>query len=81
MLFGTHALLEESVAFARLTLAIVDEQHRFGVNQRLGLRGKGASPDLLVMTATPIPALAGADALRRLGDVLPPHASQLDGPT
>ncbi len=53
--FGTHALLEESVAFKRLSLAIVDEQHRFGVNQRLGLRGKGASADLLVMTATPIP--------------------------
>jgi ATP-dependent DNA helicase RecG len=55
VLFGTHALLEESVEFKRLTLAIVDEQHRFGVNQRLGLRGKGASADLLVMTATPIP--------------------------
>ncbi len=55
VLFGTHALLEESVAFSKLTLAIVDEQHRFGVNQRLGLRGKGAAADLLVMTATPIP--------------------------
>ncbi len=55
VLFGTHALLEESVAFSRLTLAIVDEQHRFGVNQRLGLRGKGTATDLLVMTATPIP--------------------------
>ena len=55
VLFGTHALLEESVAFKHLTLAIVDEQHRFGVNQRLGLRGKGAAADLLVMTATPIP--------------------------
>ena len=55
VLFGTHALLEESVAFSRLTLVVVDEQHRFGVNQRLGLRGKGAAPDLLVMTATPIP--------------------------
>lgn len=53
--FGTHALLEESVSFRRLSLAIVDEQHRFGVNQRLGLRGKGAAADLLVMTATPIP--------------------------
>jgi ATP-dependent DNA helicase RecG len=53
--FGTHALLEEAVTFKRLTLAVVDEQHRFGVNQRLGLRGKGASADLLVMTATPIP--------------------------
>ena len=55
VLFGTHALLEESVGFKRLTLVVVDEQHRFGVNQRLGLRGKGAAPDLLVMTATPIP--------------------------
>jgi len=53
--FGTHALLEQGVEFKRLSLAIVDEQHRFGVNQRLGLRGKGASADLLVMTATPIP--------------------------
>ncbi len=53
--FGTHALLEQAVSFKRLSLAIVDEQHRFGVNQRLGLRGKGASADLLVMTATPIP--------------------------
>ena len=52
---GTHALLESAVEFRRLSLAIVDEQHRFGVNQRLGLRGKGASADLLVMTATPIP--------------------------
>jgi len=55
VLFGTHALLEESVAFKHLSLAIVDEQHRFGVNQRLGLRSKGAAADLLVMTATPIP--------------------------
>jgi len=55
VLFGTHALLEQSVDFKRLTLAVVDEQHRFGVNQRLGLRGKGAAADLLVMTATPIP--------------------------
>jgi ATP-dependent DNA helicase RecG len=52
---GTHALLGEQVRFARLTLAIVDEQHRFGVRQRLRLRGKGEAPDLLVMTATPIP--------------------------
>lgn len=55
---GTHALIQESVRFARLGLAVVDEQHRFGVSQRLGLVGKGrdgASPHLLVMTATPIP--------------------------
>ncbi|MDZ4169341.1 MAG: ATP-dependent DNA helicase RecG [Coriobacteriia bacterium] len=55
VLFGTHALLESKVQFNRLSLAIVDEQHRFGVGQRLGLRGKGAASDLLVMTATPIP--------------------------
>lgn len=55
VVFGTHALIQEGVTFARLTLAIVDEQHRFGVAQRLGLRSKGTSPDLLVMSATPIP--------------------------
>ncbi len=55
VLFGTHALLEQSVTIKRLSLAIVDEQHRFGVGQRLGLRAKGAAADLLVMTATPIP--------------------------
>jgi ATP-dependent DNA helicase RecG len=55
VLLGTHALLEAAVEFKHLTLAIVDEQHRFGVGQRLGLRGKGAAADLLVMTATPIP--------------------------
>ena len=55
LVIGTHALLEPSVRFARLALAVVDEQHRFGVRQRLGLREKGEAPDLLVMTATPIP--------------------------
>jgi ATP-dependent DNA helicase RecG len=53
--FGTHALLTEKVVFKQLTLSIVDEQHRFGVTQRLGLRGKGEAVDMLVMTATPIP--------------------------
>jgi ATP-dependent DNA helicase RecG len=52
---GTHALLEEDVEFHRLGLAIVDEQHRFGVMQRLKLSKKGQHPDVLVMTATPIP--------------------------
>jgi ATP-dependent DNA helicase RecG len=52
---GTHALIEEGVAFRDLTLAVVDEQHRFGVHQRLALGEKGASADILVMTATPIP--------------------------
>jgi len=52
---GTHALLEENVEFKKLGLAIIDEQHRFGVMQRLRLMEKGTSPDVLVMTATPIP--------------------------
>lgn len=54
---GTHALIQEGVDFARLGVAVVDEQHRFGVHQRVQLRTKGADaePDLLIMTATPIP--------------------------
>ena len=52
---GTHALVEQGVEFHKLGLAVVDEQHRFGVNQRLRLREKAERPDLLVMTATPIP--------------------------
>jgi ATP-dependent DNA helicase RecG len=55
VVIGTHALIEEDVEFARLGLAIVDEQHRFGVMQRLKLMKKGTMPDVLVMTATPIP--------------------------
>ena len=52
---GTHALLQDDVAFRRLGLVVVDEQHRFGVRQRLALRQKGDNPHVLVMTATPIP--------------------------
>jgi ATP-dependent DNA helicase RecG len=52
---GTHALMQESVLFARLGLAIVDEQHRFGVEQRKSLSAKGDAPDVLLMSATPIP--------------------------
>jgi ATP-dependent DNA helicase RecG len=55
MVVGTHALIESDVHFKNLGLAIVDEQHRFGVRQRLGLMQKGAQPDVLVMSATPIP--------------------------
>ena len=55
VIVGTHALLEKDVEFKKLGLAIVDEQHRFGVLQRLGLVQKGVHPDVLVMTATPIP--------------------------
>ena len=52
---GTHALIQENVEFHQLGLVIIDEQHRFGVMQRATLRDKGTTPDVLVMTATPIP--------------------------
>jgi ATP-dependent DNA helicase RecG len=55
LVLGTHALFQESVKFRDLGLAIVDEQHRFGVHQRLAITAKGDAPDMLVMTATPIP--------------------------
>jgi ATP-dependent DNA helicase RecG len=55
IVIGTHALIQEQVSFACLGLAVIDEQHRFGVRQRLLLDSKGADPHLLVMTATPIP--------------------------
>ncbi len=77
---GTHALMQEGVAFARLGLAIVDEQHRFGVQQRMDLRNKGASrgevPHQLVLTATPIPRTLAMSAYADLDvstlDELPP---------
>ncbi len=52
---GTHALVQDAVAFANLGLVIIDEQHRFGVEQRAALGAKGAAPDVLLMSATPIP--------------------------
>jgi ATP-dependent DNA helicase RecG len=55
VVIGTHALLEEPVNFNRLGLVVIDEQHRFGVDQRATLRKKGDNPNLIVMTATPIP--------------------------
>jgi ATP-dependent DNA helicase RecG len=55
IIIGTHALIEENVQFNRLGLAVIDEQHRFGVMQRSTLTSKGYEPDVLVMTATPIP--------------------------
>ena len=55
IVLGTHALIQEGVNFARLGLVITDEQHRFGVNQRKILREKDILPDVLFMTATPIP--------------------------
>ncbi|MDD4561466.1 MAG: ATP-dependent DNA helicase RecG [Syntrophomonadaceae bacterium] len=55
LLVGTHALIQDDVVFDRLGLVVIDEQHRFGVRQRAALSDKGNSPDVLVMTATPIP--------------------------
>jgi ATP-dependent DNA helicase RecG len=66
MVIGTHALVQEDVAFRELGLAIIDEQHRFGVLQRANLRSKGLHPDVLVMTATPIPRTL---ALTTYGDL------------
>jgi len=76
LVVGTHALLEEKIHFQSLGLAIVDEQHRFGVEQRQRLFAKGETPDIIVMTATPIPrSLALAmygDLELSLIDELPP---------
>ena len=55
MIVGTHALIQEAVRYHALGLVIIDEQHRFGVEQRRILREKGDNPDVLMMTATPIP--------------------------
>jgi ATP-dependent DNA helicase RecG len=66
LVVGTHALVEDDVAFSRLGLAVIDEQHRFGVLHRARLRAKGQNPDVLVMTATPIPRTL---ALTTYGDL------------
>ena len=66
LVVGTHALAEEEVRFRALRLVVIDEQHRFGVAQRARLRAKGDRPDVLVMTATPIPRSL---ALTRYGDL------------
>ncbi|MFZ5943799.1 MAG: ATP-dependent DNA helicase RecG [Bacillota bacterium] len=55
LIIGTHALIQDEVIFRNLGLIVIDEQHRFGVKQRLALQEKGHNPDVLVMTATPIP--------------------------
>lgn len=55
LVIGTHALLEETIAFKDLSFVVIDEQHKFGVNQRALLSAKGSNPDILIMTATPIP--------------------------
>ena len=66
LIVGTHALFQESVQFQRLGLVVIDEQHRFGVEQRSALIGKGAAPDVLLLSATPIPRSL---ALTRYGDL------------
>ena len=66
ILLGTHAIFQEDVAFNNLALVVIDEQHRFGVHQRVALTQKGPRPDLLVMTATPIPRTL---ALTAYGDM------------
>ena len=82
VIIGTHALFQESVEFRRLGLAIVDEQHRFGVGQRLALREKGKSPHQLMMSATPIPRTLSmsyyADLDVSVIDKLPPGRSPVE---
>ena len=82
VIIGTHALIEEQVNFSRLGLAVIDEQHRFGVEQRGRLRGKGTNPHILVMTATPIPRTLAltlyADLDLTIMDEMPPGRTPIE---
>lgn len=81
IVIGTHALIEEGVLFNKLGLAIIDEQHRFGVMQRSTLKAKGYEPDVLIMTATPIPRTLALTVYGDLDvsviDEMPPGRNQI----
>lgn len=81
VVIGTHSLIQEDVSFSKLSLAIIDEQHKFGVMQRALLRRKGYHPDILIMTATPIPRTLALSVYGDLDisiiDQLPPGRSPI----
>ena len=82
LIVGTHALISDDVEYERLALVVTDEQHRFGVNQRSALTGKGAKPHVLVMSATPIPRTLAlmiyGDLDLSIIDELPPGRQKVD---
>ena len=81
LIVGTHAVIQEGVVFADLALAVIDEQHRFGVDQRASLRQKAHNPHMLVMSATPIPRTLALSIYGDLDvsviDEMPPHRQQV----